>query len=94
MSRGILPKQLIPFIQGKSLLEIAFQRLEGLIPASRRYVCAGVKHREAIIAALPALEKEHFLGEPAIRLTPSGLAPPFWQPKIPKQCLQCLRPII
>jgi mannose-1-phosphate guanylyltransferase len=69
MSRAGLPKQLIPFIQGKSLLEIAFQRLEGLIPASRRYVCAGLKHRDVIFAALPALEKEHFLGEPLGRDT-------------------------
>jgi mannose-1-phosphate guanylyltransferase len=64
MSRSGVPKQLIPFIQGKSLLDIAFQRLEGLIPVSRRYVCAGMKHRDAILAALPELEKEHFLGEP------------------------------
>ncbi|MGD0517228.1 MAG: mannose-1-phosphate guanylyltransferase [Thermoguttaceae bacterium] len=69
MSRAGLPKQLIPFIGGKSLLEISFQRLEGLIPASRRYVCAGMKHREAILAALPALEKENFLGEPMGRDT-------------------------
>ena len=44
MSRGTLPKQLIPFISGKSLLEIAYQRLEGLIPADRRFICAGEKH--------------------------------------------------
>jgi mannose-1-phosphate guanylyltransferase len=69
MSRADLPKQLIPFIKGKSLLEISFRRLEGLIPASRRYVCAGVKHREAILAALPDLEKENFLGEPMGRDT-------------------------
>jgi len=69
MSRAGLPKQLIPFIQGKSLLDIAFQRLEGLIPASQRYVCAGLKHRDAILAALPALEKEQFLGEPMGRDT-------------------------
>ena len=29
MSRASLPKQLIPFIGGKSLLEVAFDRLEG-----------------------------------------------------------------
>ena len=36
MSRDVLPKQLIPFIEGKSLLEIAYRRLEGLVPAERR----------------------------------------------------------
>ena len=69
MSRADLPKQLIPFINGKSLLEIAFQRLEGLIPASRRYICAGLKHRDVIFAALPELGKENFLGEPMGRDT-------------------------
>jgi mannose-1-phosphate guanylyltransferase len=69
MSRADLPKQLIPFINGKSLLEIAFQRMEGLIPASRRYICAGLKHRDAIFAALPELEKDNFLGEPMGRDT-------------------------
>ncbi len=69
MSRADLPKQLLPFIQGRSLLEIAFQRLEGLIPVSQRYVCAGLKHKEAIFSALPALGKEQFLGEPLGRDT-------------------------
>lgn len=69
MSRANLPKQLIPFINGKSLLEIAFDRLEGLIPASRRYVCAGEKHKDLIFAALPSLDKENFLGEPMGRDT-------------------------
>jgi mannose-1-phosphate guanylyltransferase len=69
MSRAGLPKQLIPFINGKSLLEIAFQRLEGLIPASQRYICASLKHRDAIFAALPELGKENFLGEPMGRDT-------------------------
>jgi mannose-1-phosphate guanylyltransferase len=69
MSRVALPKQLIPFIQGKSLLELAFDRLDGLIPQSRRYVCAGQSHRNAISAALHALPKENFLGEPVGRDT-------------------------
>ena len=55
MSRAELPKQLIPFIDGKSLLRIAFDRFDGLIPAEQRYVCAGRQHREAIFAAVPAL---------------------------------------
>ncbi|MGW8256936.1 MAG: mannose-1-phosphate guanylyltransferase [Thermoguttaceae bacterium] len=69
MSRAHLPKQLIPFIQGKSLLRVAFERLEGLIPVAQRYVCASQKHREAILKALPELDKEQFLGEPQGRDT-------------------------
>lgn len=69
MSRGHLPKQLIPFLQGRSLLRIAFDRLEGLIPLQRRYVCAGQPHREAILAALPEIGQDQFLGEPLGRDT-------------------------
>ena len=50
MSRAELPKQLIPFIGGKSLLAIAFDRFEGMIPVGQRYVCAGEQHRQAIFA--------------------------------------------
>ncbi len=69
MSRGALPKQLIPFIGGKSLLELAFERLEGLIAPGRRYVCAGQSHRDAILTALPELDAQRFLGEPEGRDT-------------------------
>lgn len=69
MSRGELPKQLIPFIQGQSLMRMAFDRFEGLIPAERRYVCAGEQHREAILAAAPGVCAERFLGEPVGRDT-------------------------
>jgi hypothetical protein len=41
MSRTDLPKQLMPFIEGKRLLKLAFERLEGLVEPQRRIVCAG-----------------------------------------------------
>ena len=69
MSRAELPKQLIPFIKGKSLLRLAFDRFEGMIPADRRYVCAGSRHEQAILAAVPRLSRARFLGEPTGRDT-------------------------
>ena len=69
MSRRALPKQLIPFLDGKSLLHVAFERLEGLVPAEHRYVCAGRQHRDAILAALPEVGTQRFLGEPVGRDT-------------------------
>ena len=51
------------------MLQIAFERLDGLIPPENRYVCAGRNHREAILAALPTLGPEQFLGEPTGRDT-------------------------
>ena len=69
MSRRRLPKQLIPLVDGKSLLQIADGRLEGLIPAERRYVCAGQQHAQAVGDALPGLDPRRFLGEPTGRDT-------------------------
>jgi mannose-1-phosphate guanylyltransferase len=69
MSRAALPKQLIPFLGGKSLLAGAFERLEGLVDPDRRYVCAGRPHRDGILAALPQLAPQRFLGEPVGRDT-------------------------
>lgn len=68
MSRASLPKQLIPFINGKSLLQLAFDRLDGLVPPENRYVCASQGHADLICNAL-CLPREQFLGEPTGRDT-------------------------
>ena len=72
MSRTSLPKQLVPFIRGRSLLLLAYNRLEGLV--ENRLVCAGESHRKAILAELPGLGPEGFLGEPTGRDTLNALA--------------------
>lgn len=69
MSRAGLPKQLIPFIHGKSLLQVAVDRLEGVVPADRLYICAGEGHRSPILASLKGLQEANFLGEPQGRDT-------------------------
>ncbi len=69
MSRAKLPKQLIPFIGGRSLLQLAFDRLDGLVPAPNRYICAGQGHAEVIARALTGFSSAQFLGEPAGRDT-------------------------
>ena len=76
MSQSGRPKQLIPLLQGKSLLEIAFDRLEGLIPLGNRYVCAGRNTQEAILSGIAGLDRRRFLGEPEGRdtLAAVGLA--------------------
>ncbi len=74
LSRQSLPKQLIPFIDGKSLLEIAYDRLDGLVPTERRFICAGEAHRDVITRAIAGLGEDQFLGEPTGRDTLSALA--------------------
>lgn len=69
MSRTALPKQLIPFLGGRSLLQLAWDRLEGLIPPAHRYVCANRRHARLVAAALPGLRPGQFLGEPEARDT-------------------------
>lgn len=64
-----MPKQLVPFIGGRSLLEIAGERIAGLIPAARRLVCAADAYRDLVLRAVPGLEPGNFLGEPVGRDT-------------------------
>jgi len=74
MSRSREPKQLLPLMRGKSLLDLAFQRLDGLVPPERRWVCAAEVHRAAVHAALPGLSADRYLGEPVGRDTLVALA--------------------
>jgi mannose-1-phosphate guanylyltransferase len=73
MSRRAAPKPLLPFIGGKSLLEIAADRLAGLVPPNRRTVCAAEEHREATLAVLGGWAEDQFLGEPVGRDTLSAV---------------------
>lgn len=73
LSRESRPKQLIPLATasaaGRSLLQLAGDRLGGIIAADHRTVCASSKHEQAIRAALAWLNSENFLGEPTGRDT-------------------------
>ena len=59
MSRKARPKQLLPLIGGRSLLEIAASRLDGVIPVDHRYICTGEAFRTAIRHALPTFDDEN-----------------------------------
>ena len=73
MSREAMPKQLVPLVGGRSLLGITMDRLKGLVRPANRYVCAGERHRAAILAALPGMDAGQFLGEPTGRDTLSAI---------------------
>jgi mannose-1-phosphate guanylyltransferase len=74
MSTNARPKQLLPLIHGRSLLELAYERLEGLVPTERRWVCAAETCRSAVLHALPGLDSRRYLGEPVGRDTLNALA--------------------
>jgi mannose-1-phosphate guanylyltransferase len=69
VSRAHLPKQLIPLIEGRSLLEIAVERLRGLVDTQRQLICTGEKFREPIRTAMPDVSDDRILGEPVGRDT-------------------------
>ncbi|MAE67266.1 MAG: mannose-1-phosphate guanyltransferase [Phycisphaeraceae bacterium] len=69
MSRAARPKQLIPFIHGRSLLQIAMDRLDGLLPPEQIYICAGETHRDAIFRTTANTDPQRYYGEPVGRDT-------------------------
>ncbi len=73
LSRANQPKQMLEVIGGKSLLQISFERLAGILPPERIYVCTGQQHAEAVLAALPALPPDNLLGEPVGRDTANAV---------------------
>lgn len=76
LSRGTLPKQLLPIVKGQSLLQLSYQRLRGLLPPERIYVCTGAAHGPAILENLPELPPENLLGEPVGRDTANAVGFP------------------
>ncbi len=69
LSRADRPKQLMPMPGGGTLLQAAAGRLEGVVPAARRFVCASRSYAADILAAIPGLQPDRFLGEPMGRDT-------------------------
>ena len=76
LSRGNTPKQLLPVVKGKSLLQLAYERLRGLLPAERIFVCTAAAHAQAVLENLPELPKENLLGEPVGRDTANAVGFP------------------
>jgi mannose-1-phosphate guanylyltransferase len=87
MSRKDRPKQLLPMIQREgpqeptSLLAIAAERLEGLIPEGQRYIVTAEGYREPITRDLPGFTGDRIIGEPMGRDTVNavGLAAAIFQ---------------
>ncbi|QQE10179.1 mannose-1-phosphate guanylyltransferase [Planctomycetota bacterium] len=74
MSRKHMPKQLIPFIDGKSLLELSVERLKKVLPEQQIYICAGAGMKDAVLSGLPGFSEEQFISEPCGRDTLNAVA--------------------
>lgn len=69
MSRRAQPKQLIPLSNGRSPLQLALARLEGLVPTAGLYICSSREHRQQILEALDRFPEDQYIGEPIGRDT-------------------------
>jgi mannose-1-phosphate guanylyltransferase len=73
LSRGNLPKQLLPVVNGKSLLQLSYERLRGILPTEQIFVCTGASHAAGVLENLPELPVENLLGEPMGRDTANAV---------------------
>ncbi|MBI1757710.1 MAG: NTP transferase domain-containing protein [Actinobacteria bacterium] len=76
MSRAARPKQLLEVVGGRSLLQLAFERLRAVLPADRIYVCTAQAHRDAVLGNLPDLPPDNLIGEPCGRDTANAVGLP------------------
>ena len=73
-SRLSRPKQLLPLINGQSLLEVAVERLDGLFPPENILVVTNSQYAEQVAEALPQLPPDNIVGEPMGRDTANAVA--------------------
>jgi len=74
MSRLNRPKQLLPLLGGRNLLQIAIDRLNGLFDAENILVITNQEYVAMIAQSLPELPPENIIGEPDIRDTANAIA--------------------
>jgi mannose-1-phosphate guanylyltransferase len=68
-SRQRRPKQFLTLNGDRSLLQLAFDRVEALVPAERIWVITGAGYTEETLRQLPLLPAERVVGEPCGRDT-------------------------
>lgn len=76
LSRRDMPKQLLKVLGGKSLLRLAYERVEGLVPDANILVCTGRDYAGIVAEDLPELSAENILGEPEGRDSLNAVAWP------------------
>ena len=76
LSRHDTPKQLLRIIGDKSLLRIAYERLDGIVPPERVLVCTGADYADVVATELPELPERNVLGEPEGRDSLNAVAWP------------------
>ncbi|HXE53133.1 MAG TPA: sugar phosphate nucleotidyltransferase, partial [Tepidisphaeraceae bacterium] len=49
LSRGNRPKQLLPVVGGRSLLRLSYDRLRGILPPERIFICTGASYAQQVL---------------------------------------------
>ena len=74
LSRQSRPKQILPLVDGKTLLQIAIERLEGPFQPENILILTNAEYAGLIAEALPNLPPENIIGEPDVRDTANAIA--------------------
>ncbi|NQU74798.1 MAG: NTP transferase domain-containing protein [Planctomycetes bacterium] len=73
LSRGKNPKQLLRLIMGKSLLELAVERLAGLFAPENILIITSANYADAVSAVITGIPRENIIGEPIGRDTANAI---------------------
>jgi mannose-1-phosphate guanylyltransferase len=74
LSRGVRPKQFLSVVGGKSLLRLAYERIEGVVDPENIAVCTAESLRDAVLNHLPELSSGQVIGEPVGRNSANAVA--------------------
>ncbi len=76
LSRKNRPKQLLPLVKGRSLLQLSYDRLRGLLSPEQIFVCTNAEYAASVFDNLPELPKSNLFGEPEGRDTANAVGLP------------------
>lgn len=68
------PKQFLSLVGERSLLQMSFDRVRGMIPAEQIMVLTNESYEELVAAQLPEIPRENIIGEPSRRDTAAAVA--------------------
>lgn len=68
-----VPKQLLRIHEGRTLLDLAFERACGIVSADRVFIAAGTHLRDSILKELPGFSPGNYIEEPLPRNTAACL---------------------
>lgn len=74
LSRQTRPKQLLRLIGGKSLMEIAVQRLRGVFDPEEIIIVTNTEYADQVAEILPEIPAKNIIGEPEGRDTANAIA--------------------